>query len=180
MTTYLHRVMGFYATRTDALAARDQLVEHGLPITRLNILEPGTSGSTPDRQADSDDVLHELLRDGAIGVAVGTAAGAAGAIGLAAAGLTLFVASPVLGALYLLGWGASLGGFAGTLVGGQGKKGEVSDLVNDALSSGHVVLVAHATSEEQTTTAQRVIAESVGESPAPSPTDATPVEPAGA
>ena len=54
-----------------------------------------------------DDVLKEMLREGAIGTAVGTLAGTAGTIALAAANISLFVANPVLGVLAMLGWGAS-------------------------------------------------------------------------
>jgi len=43
---------------------------------------------------NSDDVLKEVLRETAIGTVVGTAAGAVGAVAIAAANLSLFVASP--------------------------------------------------------------------------------------
>lgn len=87
------------------------------------------------------------MRDGAIGTAVGTAVGAGVSIALAAAELTLFIASPVLGVLYLLGWGASLGGLVGAVVGSERSNGDVSTLIKDALANGQAVLVVHARSE---------------------------------
>jgi hypothetical protein len=169
MDTYLHRVLGFYAGRTAADAVFSQLVRRGIPAEKVKILVPGEGGGSAESTADSDDVLKELLRDGAIGAAVGAMAGATGSIALAAVNISLFVASPVLGALYLLGWGASLGGFVGAVAGSQNRKGDVSGLVKDALSSGHVVLVARTATEEQTTMARQIIGESMSDPDAPSP-----------
>ena len=114
-----------------------------------------------DANADSDDVLKDLLRDGAIGTAVGTAAGAGVSIALAAANLTLFIASPVLGALYLIGWGASLGGLVGAVVGSERSSGDVSTLIKEALASGQVVLVVHARSLAETSHAQQVVSQHI-------------------
>jgi hypothetical protein len=171
MDTYLHRVLGFYAGRAPAEEVFIQLVRRGIPAEKVKILEPGEGGESAESKADSDDVLKELLREGAIGTAVGALAGAAGTIALAATNISLFVASPVLGALYLLGWGASLGGFVGAVAGSQNRKGDVSGLVKDALSSGHVVLVARTATEVQTTIARRIIGESMGDPDAPSPAE---------
>lgn len=163
MENYLHRVLGIYETRAAAEAALDRLVQRGLPRDKARLLEPGRSRENEDAIADSDDVLKEVLRDGAIGTAVGTLAGAAGTAALAAANISLFVASPVLGALSMLGWGASLGAIVGAAAGAQNSKGDVADLVKDALASGHVVLVAHTATEEQTTYARQIIGDSMAE-----------------
>ena len=163
MEKYLHRVLGLYATRVAAESAFEQLVQRGLPPEKVKILGPRRDGEDGETKADSDDVLKEMLREGAIGTAIGTLAGAAGTIALAAANISLFIASPVLGALSMLGWGASLGGIVGAATGAQSSKGDVSDLVKDALASGHVVLVAHAATEEQTTYAREIIGTSIGE-----------------
>jgi len=71
----------------------------------------------------------------------------------------LFLASPVLGALYLVGWGASLGGLAGVVVGAERSKGDVSSLVKDALANGQVVLVVHARTEAETAMAQQIVSQ---------------------
>jgi hypothetical protein len=170
MENYLHRVLGLYTVRAEAESVFNQLVQRSIPSENVTILESGRDDGNGAAKADSDDVLKELLREGAIGAAVGTLAGAAGTIALAVANISLFIASPVLGALYLLGWGASLGGFVGAVAGSQRNKGDVSDLVRDALASGHVVLVARTVTEKQTTIARHIIGESMSDPDTPSPT----------
>lgn len=161
MEKYLHRVLGLYATRATAQSASDQLVQRGMLPENVKILESGRDGAGQETKADSDDVLKEMLREGAIGTAVGTLAGAAGTVVMAVANISLFMASPVVGALSMLGWGASLGAIVGAVTGAKSSKGDVSDLVKDALASGHVVLVAHATTEAETTYARQIIGDSM-------------------
>lgn len=157
MNSYLHRVVGLYPSLAEANLARDLIIARGMDSAQVRMLTADSTKTSADTRSDSDDVLKDLLRDGAIGTAVGTAAGAGVSIALAAANLTLFIASPVLGALYLIGWGASLGGLMGAVVGAERSTGDVSALIRDALASGQVVLVAHAHSEAETTLAQRVV-----------------------
>lgn len=168
MNKSMHRVVGVYDTYAEAQSAHAQLLAHGLSADQLKTLRPGLAGAGAgaEGQADSDDVLKELARDGAIGTAVGTLAGAAGTVAIAAANLSLFVASPVLATLVMLGWGASLGGVVGAVVGAQTRTGDVSDLVKDALARGHVVLVAHTKSEAQTARAREIIGSSMVEASA--------------
>lgn len=161
MENYLHRVLGFYATRTAAEFASGQLIQRGMRPENVKILEPGSDAAGRGARADSDDVLKEMLREGAIGTAVGTLAGAAGTIALAAANISLFLASPVVGTLAMLGWGATLGGTVGAATGARSSKGDVADLVKDALASGHVVLVAHTTTEDETNYARQIIGDSM-------------------
>ena len=84
-----------------------------------------------------------------------------GTIAMAAANISLFMASPVVGALAMLGWGAGLGGIVGVATGAKRSKGDVADLVKDALASSHVVLVAHTATEEETSYAQQIIGASM-------------------
>ncbi len=163
MKHYLHRVVGLYPSYAAASSARDQVIAQAIAPDRIRILGPGTPAGGQDAAADSDDVLKDLLRDGAIGTAVGTAVGAAGTIALAAAQVTLFIASPVLGALYLLGWGASLGGLVGAMVGSERSKGDVSTLIKDALAGDQFVLVVQAADEAQTSLARQVVGDSMAE-----------------
>ena len=157
MDRYLHRVVGLYPSRSEADLARNRLVANGMAPEQIKLLASAPADAGAEAKADSDDVLQDLLRDGAIGTAVGTAAGAGVSIALAAANLTLFIASPVLGALYLIGWGASLGGLVGAVVGAERSTGDVSTLIKDALAHGQVVLAAHARTEAETTLARQVL-----------------------
>ena len=159
MEKYLHRVVGLYPSRGAAEKARRLVIATGVAPTRVRLLWAAPAGAGEEAVSDSDDVLKDLLRDGAIGTAVGTAAAAGVTIALAAANLTLFIASPLMGALFLLGWGAGLGGMVGAVVGSERSKGDVSSLIKDALASGQVVLVVHARTETETSLAQNIISQ---------------------
>jgi hypothetical protein len=111
-------------------------------------------------------VLTNVLVDGAIGTAVGTGIGGLAQLALVAANVSLFVASPLIAPLVMLGWGASLGAFVGAAAGAntgvEPKKGWLSDLVRDAIASGQVVLVAETRTELETVAARDVIGSAVG------------------
>ena len=77
--------------------------------------------------------------------------------------MSLFVASPLIAPLALLGWGASLGGFIGAATGAGNKDERFSALIRDAISNGQVVLVAETRSEEETAIARETIRASVGD-----------------
>jgi hypothetical protein len=169
MDEYRHHVSGFFATREEADAAFSKLVERGLPRDRLQIFAADSAAPpAPAPQAESNEVLKDVLVDGAIGTAVGTGIGALAEVALVAASVTLFVASPLLAPLAMLGWGASLGALvgaaAGASAGTEKKEGWLSDLVRDAISSGQVVLVAATRTEQETAIAREVIQALVGDS----------------
>jgi hypothetical protein len=71
--------------------------------------------------------------------------------------VSLFIASPLIAPLAMLGWGASLGGFVGAAAGAGNKEGGFSALVMDAISSGQVVLVAETVTAEETTLTKEVM-----------------------
>ncbi len=152
-----HRIVGIYDSRASARSAGAQIVDLGLAPNQIRLLETATNAVGTDYDGESDKVLDDLLHDGAIGTAVGTAAGAGVSIALAAANITLFIASPILSALYLLGWGASLGGVVGAVVGAEGKKGDLPTLIKDALKAGQVVLVIHAHTDDEAARARHVV-----------------------
>lgn len=169
MDEYRHHVSGFFTYLTHAESAIVRLVERGLPRERLRIF---TSDSVvaPDNvpEESSNAVLKDVLVDASIGTAVGTGIGALGSVALAAASVSLFVASPLVAPLMLLGWGASIGGLIGAAAGatsGAGdKEGWLSDLIADAIASGQVVLVVETRSEQETAIAREVIEAAVGDS----------------
>jgi len=168
MNEYRHHISGFFANRDDASTASSILVGRGFTDNQLQILDgPSTSSAASKPMTKSDGVLQDVLVDGAIGTAVGTGLGALAEIGLVAANVSLFIASPLIAPLVVLGWGASIGALVGASAGasaGPGNKhGWFSDLVHDAVVSGQVVLVAKARTEEETSIAREVIQAAVGE-----------------
>lgn len=173
MDVYRHHVSGFFAHREDAESASSRLAEQGIPREQLQIFDDAaTAPPAPSPLAESNGVLKDVLVDGAIGAAVGTGIGVLTEVALLAVNVSLFVASPLIAPLVLLGWGASLGGFVGASAGAsigdspndaKHKDGSFADLVGDAISKGQVVLVVETRTEAQTVIAQDIIRTAVGD-----------------
>jgi len=162
MDEYRHHVSGFFANRTDAVGAVDKLVALGLPRDRLRLFDTESSGRPKVPHAGSGEVLNDIVVNGAIGTAVGTGIGVLAEIALIAANVSLFVASPLIAPLVMLGWGASLGGLVGAATGAGTKQGSFVDLVSDAITSGQVVLVAETLTAQETEIAREIIQAAVG------------------
>lgn len=166
MDEYRHHVSGFFLQREKADRTRDELLEQGLSLEQLQVYTADSAPPAPEPTRDSDEVLKDVLVDGAIGTAVGTGVWGLATIGMAAANISLFIASPLIGPLTMLGWGAGLGGLLGAAVGAAenaNPKGTFSDLVLDAIRHGHAVLVVETRSLEQTRVARQTIEAAVGE-----------------
>jgi hypothetical protein len=171
MNEYSHHVSGFFAHRDEAQGALARLVERGLPRGQLRIFAAEDAPAATGAQAESNEVLKDVLVDGAIGTAVGTGLGALGELALVAANVTLFVASPLVAPLVMLGWGASIGAIVGAATGATTtaaadvpkKDGRLSELVRDAIANGQFVLVATTRTAEETAIAREVIEASVGQ-----------------
>lgn len=167
MNPYLHHVTGFFPHRVEAESAAAKLIERGVPSERLQIFDAESDRPFAGPAAESDETLTDVLVDGAIGTAVGTGIGALAEVALVAANVTLFVSSPLIAPLAMLGWGASLGGIIGALAGAMAepgkKEGRLADLIRDAISLGQVVLVAETKTEQETAITREVMQASVGE-----------------
>ena len=157
MEQYLHHVSGVFVHREGAESALSTLVERGLPRERLQIFQDNSDIPPSSPQEESNEALKDVLVDGAVGGAVGT--GVSTAIMLA--NVSLFAASPIVGTLTMLGWGASLGGIVGASAGVVKKN--FSDFVQDAITSGQVVLVAETQTEQETAIAREVIQAAIGD-----------------
>jgi len=160
MDDYPHHVSGFFAHRADAENARAELTRLGVSPEGIHILDSG-SGAVA-RTSDSNEVLKDVVVDGAVGAAVGTGVGALTELVLVAGSFSLFVASPLIAPLMLLGWGATLGGFLGAAIGAGNKDGRFSALIRDAIASGQVVLTAETLTKAQAVAARDVIKAAVG------------------
>lgn len=105
MSDYRHYVSGFFPHKTDAESVLAKLVERELPRERLYIFDADSAPAIPASPANSKEVLGDVLVDSAIGTVVGTGLGALAEVVLIAANVSLFVASPLLAPLMMLGWG---------------------------------------------------------------------------
>jgi hypothetical protein len=167
MDEYLHHVSGFFARRQEAERARSRLIDRGLPRAQMHLVEADPVPGVAAPQSESNAVLKDVVVDGAIGVAVGTGIGALAEVALVAANVSLFIASPLIAPLVMLGWGASLGGLVGGAVGAEShvekKEGKFSALIRDAIASGQVVLVVETRTQRETAIAGEMIKASVGD-----------------
>jgi hypothetical protein len=167
MDQYRHHVSGFFAHREEAENALARLAKGGLPRERMQLLDSASMPPAPVPNSDSNEVLTNVLVDGGIGTAVGTGVGALATVALVAGEVSLFIASPLLAPLAMLGWGAGVGAILGAAAGAQTgvkhKDGKLSDLVRDAIASGQVVLVVETLTAQETATAREVIEAAVGE-----------------
>jgi len=180
MDIHRHHVSGFFAQRKDAEATLAILVARGLAREQLQIfdtnLQPAPPAASTPHQAPpevgSDASLKDILVDGAIGTAVGTGLGALAQVALVAGSVSLFIASPLVAPLVMMGWGASLGALIGAAAGAMkpevgttevSKSGWLSTLVEDAIANGQFVLVAQTNTVHETAIAQEVIQASVGD-----------------
>lgn len=189
MNTYLHHVSGFFAQRSEAESTLSTLLLRGIPSERMQIFDsklaaPPAAGlpHQPGPVAGSDKALKDILVGGTIGTVVGTGLGALAEVALVAANVSLFIASPLIAPLVMMGWGASIGGLLGATQGvfkkdaasnssgtvgetgkyGVEKQGWLSNLIDDAIASGQFVLVVQTNTEQETAIAQGVIQASVG------------------
>lgn len=163
MNSYLHHVSGFFAHEDQVREANNELVEANIPLARIHLLNKTTAEPFHPVKEDSNGVLKDMVVDGAIGAAVGTGVGVLAQMAFVAANVTLFVASPLVAPLAMLGWGASLGGFLGAAVGAAQKPKPFEALVQDAIEHDQYVLIVETVTEEETEIAQRIIKDAVGD-----------------
>lgn len=160
MESYLHRIYGIYSTELEAKLVLERLLSNGFEREQLELINATTlSGNDAP---DSDELRNEMLIDGGIGAAIGAGVGVLGEVAIAAVNVSLFIASPVLAGLIMIGWGASIGGVIGAAVGaGTKDTHNFADLVRDAVEQGNTVLIARAMTEQETLTGQTIINESI-------------------
>ncbi len=103
MNQYRQHVSGFFAHYKDAAGVHHALLARGIPADRLQLLDAGPPPPSALPRTDNNRVLDDILTKGAIGTAVGTGVGALAELALVAANVSLFVASPLIAPLVLLG-----------------------------------------------------------------------------
>ncbi|MGY1488067.1 hypothetical protein ACW4YW_01530 [Methylobacillus pratensis] len=159
MADYLDSVTGIYPTVDEAQKAAQALIDQGFSRDQVQVAIGRTDGIEQDE--DDKEVLKNVVVDGAIGTAVGAGVGALGQLAIVAANVSLFVASPLVGPLFMVGWGAAVGGFIGAGKGISNQDRHYSDLLANAVEKGHAVLVAYAKTEAEAEAARAVVGASM-------------------
>lgn len=163
MNHYTHYVSGFFEHREEANDVFTKLIAQGIPSERVQIYDSSSVAASHESEEGNNEVLKEVLVDGTIGTVVGTGVGALIQVALLAANVTLFIASPLIAPLALLGWGASIGGLVGASIGAAENAKPLSALVEDAIKSGQIVIVAETRTADETTIAQEIVKGSIGD-----------------
>jgi hypothetical protein len=163
MNHYIHYVSGFFEHDQEANDVFEKLIAQGLPSEHVHIYTHHSPAHTHESSEGSNEILKDILVDGSIGAGVGTGIGALIEVALISTNVTLFVASPLIAPLVLLGWGASIGGLLGASVGSAENKKPFSALIEDAIKNGQFVLVVETRTEAEKTLAQELIKDSIGD-----------------
>jgi len=154
---YPHKLAGVYPDQEKARAARDELLDTGLPRKQLRLIAAGDPNTDEKIDPESTATRDEMVKDTSVGAGAGTVAGAASAAGAEFLLPSLFISAPVVGGLIALGYGAALGGVAGAIYGMRMQEGMFASIVKDAVDDGNHVLVVHAHSEEEKEKAEKVM-----------------------
>lgn len=162
MENYRHHLSGLFEHRDIAQQTLDKLIAQGIPANRVHLFD-ATSSLQHHPVDDSNRVLKDILVDGTIGTVAGTAVGGLVHVALVAANVTLFVASPLIAPLVVLGWGASIGGLVGATVGAAANAKPLSALIEDAIANGQFALVAETHSQEETDIAKEIFRDAIGD-----------------
>lgn len=167
MDLYRHHVSGFFTQRSTAEQALAQLIQRGMHSEQLHIVAGNADAPpAPAPQAKSSKVLRDMLIDISIGAGIGIGIGALIEVALLVSNVSLLSASPVLAPLALMGMGAFIGGFLGSVIGASAApgqhRGRFAKLVNNAITHSDVVLVAQTHNEQETSMAREVIKATTG------------------
>lgn len=149
MEKYNHKVAAVFVTEAEALKARDQMLAAGYTTEQVSIVTPAGANADAKIEPEGDEVAKSVVKDAAIGTVIGGAAGAVGTAALAAASVPLLV-SPIIATAFMVGWGASVGGFMGAGVGVGMDEDQFAGMIKDAAQNQRWVLVIQTRDEEET------------------------------
>jgi VIT1/CCC1 family predicted Fe2+/Mn2+ transporter len=149
----VHYVCGFFAHQEEVDDVFTKLIAQGLPRERVQIYTYQSPRPTHESSDGSNEVLKDVLVYGTIVATVGFGIGGLVEVALITANLTLFIASPLLAPLLLLGWGASIGATENAK--------PLFVLIEDAIKNGQIVLVVETQTVAGKNIAQEVINDSI-------------------
>lgn len=150
-----HKVAGIYPDHASARTAVDALQQAGIGADAIAMVDKDDWQSAfTDPQIITERAKHKV----ATGAGVGAGLGALGAGALALAEVAVIAAAPVLAMLV----GAGLGAAAGTAYTGVSSSSvhepEFRDVVREAVTQDHVVVIVRTFSEAESLHAQDLIA----------------------
>lgn len=163
MANHANLMAGLYPNPESAQQALKHFEEADFRPEHL-MLETGRRQPVDDELLDDptvQDVTHDAVLGGVIGGALG--AGAVGTVGLLAP--MVFAATPVLGPLMALGYGAAIGSTAGAVAALRLEPDEFSKLLDDAQHHGYSAVLVRIKSEREQALAEEIFRETTSERP---------------
>lgn len=163
MADHANLIAGLYPNPEAAHLGLSRLAGAGFRPEHL-MLETGRSQPAEDGLLD-DSTVRGVTRDALLGGVIGGALGA-GAIGaVAALAPTVFAATPLLGPLMALGYGAAIGSTAGAVTALRLDPSEFSQLLDDAQRHGYSAVLVRIKSKQEQEIAERIFRETTPERP---------------
>lgn len=160
---YPHKIAAVYPDGTAAQEALQALDDARLDNIEVTSLNQGKAGVSHAIEPETEETANRIVLDAVYGTAAGGAAGAVTAGAIAAVLPSLFVSAPVVAPLIVLGYGATIGGTAGAVLGLKPRENMLAGLVKDSLKSGFHVVIVHAANPEARQRAEAVIARTMAE-----------------
>lgn len=163
MSKYCHQISGFFHFKSQAEIAYSSLIAQGINKNQLSLHRADFALDNNSASNESSiNAFASILLSVAFGVAIGSIVGMLVELSLIASNINLFVASPFIGPVVLIGWGASIGGFIGAVVGAMKKNQLLTQMAEEAILHGQFALVVETHDRQQTSTAKTVMKTAVG------------------
>ncbi len=156
MKKYCTHVSGFFSRRDHAETVYSTFINNGIEKEQLTLRR---ADFTLDRNQTDDDGAYAILVSimGAIisGIAVGTLIGVTAGLALNYANINLI--APLITPMIFIGWGASMGGCIGAVIGAKKKHQLLTQMTEDAILYKQFALIVTTRNRQQTSTVKSMM-----------------------
>lgn len=150
MEHFHYKHAAIFADETRARTVEQRINAVGFHDILLFVLPPTNDPPEAGKQLEpeGDEIRHTIVRDAVYGGAGGAVTGAVVSVVAGAFKFALFISHPVVAGLAAIGYGTALGATGGAIVGNNIKEDLFVSVLEDALKTGHWVVIAHASDKE--------------------------------
>jgi hypothetical protein len=149
MKKYCHQVSGFFPNRDQAEAICSTLINSGIAKDQLTLRRTDLVSSL---NGDEDGLTNAMLISIMGTIVSGTAVGAVIGVtaGLALNPIDIYLATPLITPMILIGWGASMGAFIGAVIGAKKKNQQLTQMGEEAILYRQFAVVVETHDRQQT------------------------------
>lgn len=148
MEYYRYKQTAIFADETSARAAKQHIQDGQFANIKLFVLTP-TDKIDPIQEEklepEGDEIARSIVRDAVYGGAGGAAMGAIASLAAGAVEFSIFATFPIAATVAAISYGAVLGATSGSLIGENLKEEDFVSHLEQALTAGHWVVIAHST-----------------------------------